>query len=89
VIAGTGPSPAEEAKLRGHILRDLGNGHPIVCTVGSGFRPPGYPATGRILHYVTAIGHRNGADKTLIADPGAEARRSGLDRRLGYAAPFP
>jgi hypothetical protein len=68
------PTAAERDAVRAAALSNINAGYPMVCTVESGFRPPGYPA-GKIIHYVTVIGHRGGGDEVLIADPGASGTR--------------
>jgi hypothetical protein len=39
-----------------------------VPSVGSGWRPPGYPS-GTIYHYVAGVGYADGGDSAVIADP--------------------
>jgi hypothetical protein len=72
-IMGNDATVAEQNALRSEIAANIGNGYPIVCTVQSGFRPPGYPS-GMIVHHVAVVGVRKNGDEVLISDPGASGK---------------
>jgi hypothetical protein len=66
------PTDAQRELLKRDVLLNVNTGHPLVANVISGFRPPGYPPTGTIYHYVAVVGYASNGDMVLIADPGAE-----------------
>lgn len=70
------PTAAQRALLKADVVKRINAGYGIVVNVISGWRPPGYPTSGTIYHYVAAIGYDQSGDKVLIADPAAEGSAS-------------
>jgi hypothetical protein len=62
-------TPAQTAQLKKDLVARISSGFPIVANVVSGWRPPGYPTSGTIYHYVAVVGYDANGDKALIADP--------------------
>lgn len=66
------PSAAQRAQLKSDLVSIIASGYPIVANVVSGWRPPTYPTTGTIYHYVAVVGYDASGDQAMIADPAAE-----------------
>jgi hypothetical protein len=71
------PSQAEQDALKQHLVASIDQGYALVANVVSGWRPPGYPTSGTIYHYITLVGYDQGGDLVMIADPAATGCGSG------------
>jgi hypothetical protein len=66
------PTTAQHDKLKADLVARISKGQPVVANVISGWRPPMYPTSGTIYHYIAVLGYDDSGQKALIADPGAE-----------------
>lgn len=66
------PTAAQRAQFKADVVKRIAAGYGIVTNVISGWRPPGYPTTGTIYHYVAIVGYDQNGDKVLVADPAGE-----------------
>jgi len=71
------PSQTEQDALKQHLVQSIDKGYALVANVVSGWRPPGYPTSGTIYHYITLVGYDQGGDMVMIADPAATGCGSG------------
>lgn len=71
------PSQSEQDALKQHLVQSIDKGYSLVANVVSGWRPPGYPSSGTIYHYIALVGYDQGGDMVLIADPAATGCGSG------------
>ena len=70
-LPGDPPSAAQQVALKKALVDSIDGGYGLVANVVSGWRPPGYPPSGTIYHYVAVVGYDASGDKVLIADPAA------------------
>lgn len=72
------PTAAQQAALKQDLVDSIDAGYGLVANVVSGWRPPGYPSSGTIYHYIALVGYDAHGDKVLVADPAATGCGDGL-----------
>jgi hypothetical protein len=70
-ITGSTPTQAQRDQLKKDIVHTIEAGYPVGVNVVSGWRPPNYPPTGTIYHYITIMGYDQSGDLVLVGDPAA------------------
>ncbi len=72
------PTQAQQDALKQDLVASIDAGYGLVANVVSGWRPPGYPASGTIYHYIALVGYDAYGAKVLVADPAATGCGDGL-----------
>ena len=72
------PSQNEQDALRQALVASIDAGYGLVANIVAGWRPPFYPQSGTIYHYIALVGYDDGGAKVLVADPAATGCGDGL-----------
>jgi hypothetical protein len=65
------PTQGQQDALKKDLVASIDAGYALVANVVSGWRPPFYPQSGTIYHYIALVGYDKSGDLVLVADPAA------------------
>jgi hypothetical protein len=72
------PSQMEKDALKQRLVASIDAGYGMVANIVAGWRPPFYPQSGTIYHYIALVGYDADGDQVLVADPAATGCGDGL-----------
>jgi hypothetical protein len=70
-LANDPPSQQQQDALKQALVASIDAGFGLVANIVAGWRPPFYPQSGTIYHYIALVGYDDSGDKVLVADPAA------------------